>query len=126
MDDADSWETRYTYAVTEQFADVNTQFTLNTVGQINIQDGVGGALINGAPVVIVSHGNNRYGGVNLQGAYLPDASTVNERENTRRIRDNIYISANHSSNPANEFDDIVMWVSPSVLFNRMVAAGRLP
>ena len=27
---------------------------------------------------------------------------------------------------ANEFDDIVAWLSPNVLYNRMIAAGRLP
>jgi len=26
----------------------------------------------------------------------------------------------------NEFDDIVVWLSPNILFNRMIAAGRLP
>ena len=25
-----------------------------------------------------------------------------------------------------EFDDIVTWISPSMLFNRMIAAGQLP
>jgi hypothetical protein len=24
------------------------------------------------------------------------------------------------------FDDLVVWISPNVLFNRMVAAGKLP
>jgi hypothetical protein len=25
-----------------------------------------------------------------------------------------------------EFDDIVTWISPNILFNRMVSAGKLP
>jgi len=25
-----------------------------------------------------------------------------------------------------EFDDIVTWLSPNILFNRMVVAGKLP
>jgi hypothetical protein len=28
--------------------------------------------------------------------------------------------------PAGEFDDIVIWISKFTLFNRMVAAGKLP
>lgn len=28
--------------------------------------------------------------------------------------------------PAGEFDDIVVWLSPNILYNRMVAAGMLP
>ena len=28
--------------------------------------------------------------------------------------------------PQGEFDDIVVWLSPNILYNRMIAAGRLP
>lgn len=34
--------------------------------------------------------------------------------------------AESASGAGGEFDDIVVWISPSILFNRMVAAGRLP
>jgi prepilin-type N-terminal cleavage/methylation domain-containing protein len=34
---------------------------------------------------------------------------------------------NHTPTPSpNEFDDIMIWMSPNVLINRMVAAGQLP
>jgi hypothetical protein len=26
----------------------------------------------------------------------------------------------------NEFDDLVTWISPNILYNRLIAAGRLP
>lgn len=41
--------------------------------------------------------------------------------------DRLFIS--HTPTPAssgNEFDDLVTWLSPNILFNRMIAAGRLP
>ena len=25
-----------------------------------------------------------------------------------------------------DFDDLVVWISPGILFNRMIASGRLP
>lgn len=40
--------------------------------------------------------------------------------------DQVFVSRAVSSAPANEFDDIVTWISPSALFGRMVSAGRLP
>jgi prepilin-type N-terminal cleavage/methylation domain-containing protein len=42
--------------------------------------------------------------------------------------DRLFVS--HDPTPAGaangEFDDIVLWLSPNVLYNRMIAAGRLP
>jgi len=28
--------------------------------------------------------------------------------------------------PNGEFDDVLTWISPNILFNRMIQAGRLP
>jgi prepilin-type N-terminal cleavage/methylation domain-containing protein len=40
--------------------------------------------------------------------------------------DRLFVS--HSPTPAgaNEFDDIVIWLSPNILYNRLITAGRLP
>jgi prepilin-type N-terminal cleavage/methylation domain-containing protein len=42
--------------------------------------------------------------------------------------DRVFVS--HEPAPATavygEFDDVVVWLSPNILFNRMIAAGRLP
>lgn len=40
--------------------------------------------------------------------------------------DGVFVSRSLSSAAANEFDDIVTWVSPNSLYGRMVSAGRLP
>jgi len=34
------------------------------------------------------------------------------------------LTSSHSFTPV--FDDLVVWVSPNILFNRMVVAGKLP
>ena len=63
----------------------------------------------GVPVVIFSTGKN---GANSGGA-----------DETANLNGNkIFIS----HDPTTTFDDLVFWISPNVLVNRMVAAGKLP
>ncbi len=54
--------------------------------------------------------------------------TVNPNPNSTGTAnaDRFFVSHEPSSAAGNEFDDIVDWLSPNILFNRMVAAGRLP
>ena len=41
--------------------------------------------------------------------------------------DNNQVFVSHQPSPgANEFDDVLTWLSPGILYNRMVSAGRLP
>ncbi len=40
--------------------------------------------------------------------------------------DRIFVSKARSNTPGSEFDDEVTWAGPYSLFNRMIAAGRLP
>lgn len=40
--------------------------------------------------------------------------------------DKVFVSHPPSAAAGNEFDDLVTWLSPYLLFNRMIAAGRLP
>lgn len=80
---------------------------------------------NGAVAVIVSHGKNGLGGTNsTTGSTNPPPTSANELENTDN--DNRLVSRTHVTTSGSEFDDIVMWLGKSVLFNRMIAAGRLP
>jgi type II secretory pathway pseudopilin PulG len=70
---------------------------------------------NGVPAVILSTGKN---GVNIgtnpdEAANLHTGASINSK---------IFVS--HDFTPT--YDDQVVWVSPNVLFNRMVAAGKLP
>ncbi len=66
----------------------------------------------GVPVVIVSTGKN--GGTGMAGAGIDEQANI----------DNNLTFVSHDFTPT--FDDLVVWVSPNILINRMVAAGKLP
>jgi hypothetical protein len=71
------------------------------------------------PAIILSVGKN---GLN--------AVSNNEIENTNTnsvFVDHVYTdNVDPLTNPQGVIDDLIVWVSPNILFNRMVAAGRLP
>ena len=71
-------------------------------------------LARNAIVVIWSLGPNA-----AQGGASPD-----ELENLDN--DRIFVSRIKSGGTSGEFDDLVTWISPPLLFNRMIAAGQLP
>ena len=88
------------------------------------------------PAVIVSHGKNGLGATTINNVVLA-AAAGDEAENTNG--DGVFYSRNFSiggdgcvDSDADEteilceFDDIVMWLSPSILANRMVKAEVLP
>jgi type II secretory pathway pseudopilin PulG len=78
--------------------------------------GTASILTNHAVAVIYSIGRNE----------VPPAINIDEVAN--RNGDQVFVS--HSPNtaaaPNGEFDDIVTWISPNILYNRMVTAGKLP
>lgn len=78
--------------------------------------GTAPALVNNAPAVVLSLASNAAAG----GTGLDEAANLNG--------DQVFISHQRTGAgaPNGEFDDLVAWVSPNTLFNRMVAAGRLP
>ncbi len=107
----DAWNNTYTYQVAPAFSNNATGFTLTTVGNINVLNTVAGAaIVSNVPALILSRGKN--GGV--------AATSADEIENTDS--DRIFVSREFT--PA--YDDVVVWVSPTILVNRMVSAGRLP
>lgn len=71
-------------------------------------------LINNAVAVIHSVGRNN--------------TAIGADQAANRNNNRVFVS--HPPTPATapngEFDDIVVWISPNVLYNRMVAAGMLP
>ncbi len=136
----DSWGNRIHYAVsswTSISPAVNNVFTttagMSTVGISNPLSpnllvcstatgigpsscAVGTALTaNGVPAIIFSTGKNG-----------PLGNGADEQANL----DGNATFVSHSPTPGSaangEFDDLVIWLSPNVLINRMVAAGKLP
>lgn len=131
----DAWGERIRYAVTT-FNNANCNAgasyvftTVNCMRQVtlpvlapNLQVCSAGCVANlttQAPAVIYSTGKNfSTGGV-----------SADERENPNRNS-----GSNPDPNPGRfishdlspDFDDLVIWLSPNILYNRMIAAGRLP
>jgi prepilin-type N-terminal cleavage/methylation domain-containing protein len=69
----------------------------------------------GVPVVIYSTGTNGgSGGTSADEAENPNPNSANN--------DRLFVS--HENTP--DFDDLVIWISQNTLFNRMIAAGKLP
>lgn len=100
------------YAVTREFADSATHFNLSTAGTMRVCTTAActANLTSTAAAMIVSRGAN-----------WANTPSADEAENTDGDTD--FVSHDFIQNG---FDDLVIWISPSILFNRMVTAGQLP
>jgi hypothetical protein len=84
-------------------------------------------LTNTTPVIILTMGENWASSTSIAEATNAGDNTLTDGSTyTYRVHlsgQNIYVS-----NPYSEenFDDQIVWLSPYVLFNRMVSAGKLP
>lgn len=102
----------------------------------NVNDKVERNLGVASAAVVVSHGPNGLGGSDLNGvAMAAVAAGTDEAENANA--DAVFqfrsvsppqgaCSETDVAQPFCEFDDRVIWLSPNVLFNRLVTAGVLP
>lgn len=128
----DGWSNRIRYAVTTDHANAFTKATngMQTWGMsaltpdLSVCDSATGItvttcgtatkLTNNAVAVIYSVGKNS------TSAGIDEAANLNG--------DQVFV--NHvpamAGVPNGEFDDVVTWLSPNILFNRMVAASKLP
>jgi type II secretory pathway pseudopilin PulG len=131
----DAWGNRLRYAVSEQYAERSgggVPFTLDTtVPNIRVcrteTTCATSSLTTDAVAILVSHGKNGYGATNSESGTTYATPTSNdERENWDQNRDFVSRTSTSIDTTAGEFDDIVLWISRYTLFNRMIAAGRLP
>jgi len=115
LPETDSWNNTYLYRVTPAFSD-SDGFTLATVGDNDIFNSTpvlpGGLVAENVPFVILSKGRGGFG------------SGDDESEND--LTDENFVSHDQVNVTATAFDDIVVWVPATILFNRMVTAGNLP
>ena len=118
--ETDAWGRRFTYSASNTF--ITSNFTLASNGNLTIKTAAtGGTNISTfIPAVFISHGSNGLGAYLPSGVALPTSSAPDEAANS--ISSTNFVS--HDFTPS--FDDLVMWISPSILFNRMVTAGKLP
>ena len=134
----DAWNKMIRYSVTPAYA--NAAFTLGTFGSKKVQtrDSIGALsyLIGSAavcsasppcaPAVLYSAGKEHWG-TTEDGTALADGSATNTDEDSNASATVLFVSRDPSSVPTGgEFDDIVTWVSPNILYNRLISAGRLP
>lgn len=132
----DAWQHIYLYSVTPAFSDSGFPFRLNTPRDITIASrDATGALVpasaqNDIPAVVLSHGRNGYGAFSDVGVQAADMGQGNIDEKANFMAEGrVFIARGQADNPAapgGAYDDIVVWLSPNILFNRMLAAQRLP
>jgi prepilin-type N-terminal cleavage/methylation domain-containing protein len=127
MPEVDPWGNRYTYSASSAFTAAKpsvalASFTLDSTGNLNVKEtwNAGSNIASDLPAVIVSHGGRSAGAYQPTGAKLPTSADPNEVENSDA--DTSFVSRT----PSDTFDDLLTWISPSVLKSKMVAAGRLP
>jgi prepilin-type N-terminal cleavage/methylation domain-containing protein len=142
VEDADPWGQRYTYAVTPEFADDNDGFistpTPTASPPTNATDGTlrvhtsstcsGAGVANKVAVVIVSHGPNGRGAQNRNGG-TPLAANAVPGDEGRNLSEAVAVAGCNkdidfvSHAPDEDFDDLVTWLSPSLLFSRVCPGG---
>lgn len=139
IEGTDAWDHYFGYRPDPLFSNSVALFTIadaGSTGAIQILDATGGNSLMtpvGRPVAIIfSHGANGRGATNTRQVASPNnkqplvpATALDELANT----DVNVIFVTHPPtlvNTVNEFDDMLVWLPPNILVNRMVTAGRLP
>jgi prepilin-type N-terminal cleavage/methylation domain-containing protein len=125
--ETDAWNNRFTYRVTDIFADDATggmlaSFALTDSGNITVNNGVvNGSIVvaSSIPAIFVSHGKNGFGAYRTDGTQVAGAAG-DELQNANGTV--VFVSRI----PSPDYDDLVSWVPASVLKSRMVASNRLP
>ena len=142
----DAWGNRFHYRVSATFSSSTTGFSLASVSSDIIDVCASKAcpsrIASNVPAVVVSYGKNGYGARNSNNGGVrnvaPLAANLDETANQAVGMGSAHpvfvtrpmvppsIPCGGVGQTLCEFDDQVVWISPNVLFNRMVAAGRLP
>ncbi len=126
----DAWSNHFRYHVTDDFADnvegapvnvtpcsnpaADVSFCTTSTGDVDIENVSGTTVTTGVPALVVSFGSN--------GNVAP--TTASEMDN--QDGNQTYISNDYINTSGSEFNDMVMWISPNLLMNRMIVSGRLP
>ena len=128
LKETDAWERRFTYAVTSggtnSFTSTSSLIALTKTGQLSIMnaDSGGNSIASSIPAVILSAGANGAGAYTSAGSPPLAASANADELRNANTSTNYFVSHDFRS----DFDDMVVWITPGTLFNRMVAAGQLP
>lgn len=142
----DGWGRLFRYSATPAFTTASGVFSTTTNRDITIKkrDDTGTliklSLDNDIPAVVISHGSNGIFGTTDSGNTISSNAPTSYKHVADQITNvsgvvaagplgRVFVSGDHSGRTASddeEFDDLVVWISPNILINRMVSAGRLP
>ncbi len=144
----DGWGNLFRYSVTPAFsnstAGTGTKFSLTSAGDILVRTRDSASALQtlasaaNVPVAIVSHGARAAWAYTADGVQIADTAYANPvvygnpDEDTNAAAAGTTFVSRTSTKPeialtlGGDFDDMVVWISTNVLFNRMVAAGKLP
>jgi prepilin-type N-terminal cleavage/methylation domain-containing protein len=88
------------------------------------------------PAVLLSHGRNGFGATGIDGSVRGAPTGADEAENADADTDFVARAYTRGdagcaddtdeARPLCEFDDLVLWLAPAVLNDRLVSGGRLP
>lgn len=78
------------------------------------------------PVVMYSHGPNGWGALNVNSNTLANPTSADELENTDTDTDFVSRTPTKVDSASGEFDDLVVWISDSLLRSRVCASGGCP
>ena len=112
----------YLFTTTNLLQQVGISNLAATLPELRVCDvaNCAGALDFRTPVVVLSNGRN----FSSQAAGLTAAS-ADEMENSTGV-DNEFVARDpRPGGPGVEFDDLVIWLSPNILYNRLIAAGAI-
>jgi prepilin-type N-terminal cleavage/methylation domain-containing protein len=126
----DVWGNRFRYQVTPAFSQRSpaSTFTLTSAGTIRVCSATGCSAnyTTDAIAIVISLGKNGYGAINAAGNTNSGPTTADEIENQTGPSQFMSRTRTTVDSAVGEFDDNVVWLSKHTLFNRMVAAGKLP
>jgi prepilin-type N-terminal cleavage/methylation domain-containing protein len=132
MTNSDAWGNRFRYVINDRYGwrtPLAALVTLSGGGTDVRICAAAGCAGSGTAVVaaVISMGKNGYGATNSQtGVANPAPGAVDEQENVDTDREIVSRTPSAVGSTLGEFDDIVISISQYVLFNRMIAAGKLP
>ncbi|MFA6014066.1 MAG: prepilin-type N-terminal cleavage/methylation domain-containing protein [Gallionellaceae bacterium] len=137
VNQVDGWGHLLTYSASPDYTTASQVFAIiGSTRDISIRN-LADATISkqsDVPAVLISHGANglfatlENGNIINSTAPLSFENVSRQATNANGVGTAIYSADPTARTAANdeEFDDLVVWISPNVLINRMVAAGRLP
>ena len=128
----DSWNRTLRYGVDPAFADGTADvlcgnndrvsFGLCSQGAITVWDGAGGTEVSlNVPAVVLSMGDR----ANRMMCSDPADPSSHEDENAD-CDDFDFVSNTRSDDPGNEFDDLAIWISSTVLKTKVLEVNQLP